>query len=201
MRIFSFLSLIATVFFCCDCKSQTQKADKKLLPYTILVYGLPNFERQNAEGVIAKKYGIRFYAVAGCVVTRGLEDSVEKENKPAYTAIEKKYGKDFWKKFNREVDEEFVKEENVKEILGKQQYINSKQRELEKEGNGLSYIMNPKGSGIYDIIAYGWGKVKEENKLVIYYRLLVYTDDRSVKMINNKIESFEQIQLFQDFYR
>jgi hypothetical protein len=147
-------------------------------------------ERENAEGVIARKYGIRFYAVAGCVVTEELEDSVKKENQVVYATIEKKYGKNFWKKFDEEVDEEFVKEETVKELLNKQQYINNKQNELDKEGNGLSYIMNPKAPGIYDVIAYGWGKIKEEDKLVIYYRLLVHTADKSVKMMSNKVESF-----------
>src|SRR5688572_30391424 len=147
MKIISFLSLITIVFLCCDSKSQTGNNNKKLVPYTILVYGLPNFERQNAEGVIARKYGIRFYGVAGCVITQEFEDSVEKENKPVYAAIEKKYGKDFWKRFEKEVDKEFVKEQEVKELLDRQQYLINKQAELEKEGNGLSYIMNPKGAG------------------------------------------------------
>jgi hypothetical protein len=47
------------------------------------------------------------YPVAGCIVTDDLEDSVKKENDKTYKLIEAKYGKDWQRAFDEEIELEY----------------------------------------------------------------------------------------------
>ncbi|MGC4233287.1 MAG: hypothetical protein QM594_09950 [Niabella sp.] len=167
------------------CFGQT-KATKHT--FRLLTYGLPNFQKQNAENVISSKWGIEFYAVAGCDVSQELQDSVEQHNKIVEPLIEKKYGKNWEKKFYKEVDDEFEKEEKVITLVEKLHYIEKRQVEMEKEGNGLHYTITPiQNSTKYNVFVQGWGKWDGEDEWVTYYKLLVDYKTKSVKLISDKI--------------
>jgi hypothetical protein len=167
-------------------------AENKDSVLRILVYGLPNFERQNSEALVAHKYGFRFFGAAGCVVTKEFEDSVERENKPVYALIEKKHGKGFWKRFNSEVDEEFKKQQDVEKLLWSQPYLKKKDEEMQKEDNGLDYWLEwTKDKNIYNVKAYGWGKDKGGSRLMVFYKLKVDLGKRKVVLVSDKQEPFE----------
>ncbi|MGE9311636.1 hypothetical protein ACLOAU_08320 [Niabella sp. CJ426] len=167
------------------CFSQT-KATKSTL--RLLTYGLPNFQKQNAENVVSDKWGIEFYAVAGCDVSKELQDSAEQHNKIIEPLIEKKYGKNWQEKFNREVDAEFELEKKVIAVVDKLDYIEKRQAEMAKEGNGLHYIMTPiRNSTKYNVSVQGWGKWNDNDEWVTYYQLLVDYKTKVVKLASDKI--------------
>jgi hypothetical protein len=156
--------------------------------FRLLTYGLPNFEKQNSENVVAQKWRIEFYAVAGCVVTQELEDSVDKHNKTIEPLIEKKYGKNWRDKFYKEVDAEFETEKKVTALIDQLDYIKKRQADMEKEGNGLQYIMTPVANSTkYNVLVQGWGKWKGEDEWMTYYGLLVDYKTRSVKLLSDRI--------------
>lgn len=158
----------------------------------MLTYGLPDFERINSKNVIAKKWGIRFYPVAGCVVTEELEDSVKTYNDPIYKLIEKKYGTNWFEKFEKEVEEEFEKEKIVTNILDKVDFIKKKDDEMSLEGNGLHYYMTPvKKSTDYNVSVEGWGLVDNKYVWLSYYRMIVNYKSKKVSLIDDKIEKRE----------
>ncbi|MET0300697.1 MAG: hypothetical protein ABW036_13075 [Flavitalea sp.] len=71
---------------------------------TMLSYGLP------ARGIygetvhqVALKYGFRYYAVAGCVVTEQLVDSVRKENEKVSMKIAVMHGINWKEQFEKDV--------------------------------------------------------------------------------------------------
>jgi hypothetical protein len=168
-----------------NCFAQTKTINQKL---RLLVYGLPDFKRQNAENVTAQKWGIEFYSVAGCLVTKELVDSVEKHNNTVKPLIIKKYGKDWSDKFDKEVDVEFQTEKKVTALIDQLNYIKKRQAEMEKEGNGLHYIMTPVANSTkYNASIQGWGKWNGQDEWVTYYKLLVDYKAKSVKLLSDKI--------------
>jgi hypothetical protein len=102
----------------CDQNSQSTKqkivqsdTNKKL---RLLTYGEPpDLEGRNAENVIADKWGIEYYSVAGCNVTQELIDRVDKHNKEVEVLIESKFGKSWQSSFDKEVKEELIKQKKV----------------------------------------------------------------------------------------
>jgi hypothetical protein len=186
-KTIAYLSLLFLPLFLSvtNCLGQTQST-KPIL--RLLTYGLPNFEKQNSKNVVSKKWGIEFYPVAGCIVTDELEDSVKEENGKVEPLIAKKYGKNWRDKFYKEVDIEFKIEEKVTTIIDKIEYIKKRQAAMEKEGNGLHYIMTPVANSTeYNVSVQGWGKWKGEDEWVTYYKLLVDYETQSLKLLSDKI--------------
>lgn len=156
---------------------------------TILTYGLPDFERHNSREVIAEKWKINFKAVAGCLVSQELIDSVKKHNEIVDRKLEIKYGKNWEVKFYQEVDIEFKKEQIITKLLDRIDYIKKKDGELDKEGNGLHYLMTPiDNSDNYNVSVQGWGKWEGKYEWLKYFKLIVNYKSKKIKLISNKIE-------------
>ncbi|RYG02040.1 MAG: hypothetical protein EOO02_11395 [Chitinophagaceae bacterium] len=71
---------------------------------TMLTYGMP-VRGIYGETVhqVALKYGFRYYAVAGCVVTENLVDSVRKENDKVSMQIAMRYGINWKEQFEKDI--------------------------------------------------------------------------------------------------
>ena len=157
----------------------------------ILTYGLPDFEKEHARFIVSKKYGFKFFAVAGCLVSERLIDSIESQNKIVFAAMENKFGKQWYSKFNAEVEEVFKIEERIRGVVWKKPFMIFRQKELEKEGNGLFLIINPMShKNLYEVKAYGWGTWNGTNAQIIYYRLIVDLTKNKVIQVNEKQEKF-----------
>lgn len=175
--------LITLVNSISSSKAQVSKEE-----FRLLTYGMPYVEKQNAENVIAKKWGIEFYSVGGCLVTQEVVDSAEKENSVIEPLIVKKYGKDWQDKFYKEVDSEFETEKKVTELIDQLSYIKKRHAEIQKVGNGLHYIMTPVANSTkYSVWVQGWGKWEGKDEWLTYYKLLIDYRRKSVKLLSNKI--------------
>lgn len=112
--IYLLIALTALIQSCNRQKPEKVIIDKKQEStdtiFTLLTYGFPNRDREKVRDIIAKTWGIRFYAVAGCLVTKDLIDSVKTNNDHVNKLIEKKYGANWQEKFEKEVNTEFKKE-------------------------------------------------------------------------------------------
>lgn len=115
-ELLPFLMLFAS----CYVFAQNGVSNKK---YKLLIYGLPDFARQNASNIIQNKWGIQFYGVAGCVVTEELEDSVKQENDKVRKLIEAKYGANWEDKFYEQIEEEYKIETQIDSLVRTQPYI------------------------------------------------------------------------------
>lgn len=155
----------------------------------LLTYGLPNFEMQNAENVVAARYGFHYYGVVGCDVNQELEDSVEKVNAPVYAYLEKKHGKGWYDNFTKDVEKEFLVQKEVLSLLEKEPVIIKRQKLLEKDSNGLEYILEAITTSKYDVLAYGWGKLSPDinDELVVYYHLIVDLKKKSVTLVSDTV--------------
>ena len=156
--------------------------------FRILTYGLPNFEREDAKNIIAKKWSIDFYPVAGCVVDQDLVDSAARENKIQEERIVTFYGKDWRDKFEKEVDNEFIIHQKVFNLIDKQKFIKVKKNQLHKLGETLYYKIHSTDSDrIYEVIVDSWGKWEGKEQFIKYYKLQVDFKKKIVKILSDKV--------------
>ena len=155
--------------------------------FRLLTYGLPNFEREDAKKIIAYKWSIDFYAVAGCVVDQELEDSVARENKIQDERITSLYGKKWRDKFENEVNNEYHVHQQVTKLIDKQNFIKNKNVELEKIGQSLYYkIQRTDIEKVYYVSVDSWGKWEGKDEFIIYYKLQVDYKRKIVKILSDK---------------
>lgn len=136
--------------------------------YRILTYGLPRFEYQNATAIIGEKWGIQHFAVAGCIVTRELLDSVKQENERTLAAIAVRFGPDWEKRFDDEVEREYQRERTIVSKIEALPYIQAKQEAMKAEGNGLHYWIRPIPDGD-EVAVNGYGQWNGETEWLVLY--------------------------------
>jgi hypothetical protein len=190
LKILTALLFISVV----SCKNNTTITGKSNITDTslkILTYGLPSREGTRAMNTVAKQYGFHYYAVAGCIISKSLLDSVNRENKKVYEILEKRFGNNWRSTFAEQVDSMEQLQMNVEELVKKQDYIIAKQKELKKDGNGLDYKIQPTDKqNIFFVKAYGWGMWNGKTELLVYYTLTV---DLSRKLVIKSSEDVEKL--------
>ncbi len=193
IKITSLLIILTILIQSCNEQGKKVDTSKTENEDTLLIYGLPNMERQNSRNVIAKKWGIKFKSVAGCIVTDELVDSVKTVNDRVNKSIEKKFGKNWNDKFEREIEEEYEKEKKLTTVLDKIDFIKKKGDQMSKEGNGLHYYMTPIENSMtdYNVSVEGWGIIDNKDVWVSYYRLTVNYKTKKYKLLDDKIETRE----------
>ncbi|KFF21985.1 hypothetical protein [Chryseobacterium sp. JM1] len=178
-----------------SCSEQGKKGNplKTENDYTLLMYGLPNMEKQNSRNVIAEKWEIKFESVAGCVVTKELTDSVKTINDRVGKNIEKKYGKNWKTEFEKEIQEEYAREKQITAILDKVDFIKKKDEQMDKEGNGLVYYMTPikNSTTDYHVSVEGWDTINDKDVWVSYYRMTANYKTKEYKLLEDKIQPRE----------
>jgi hypothetical protein len=185
------LAVIAiTALFSCKRTVQTVDTRNKVdTSLRILIYGLYEREQDRAMNTVAQKYDFRYYHVAGCVISEHLLDSVNKENKRIYKILEQRFGKNWRFTFAEEVETMENLQEQVETLVKKESYITVKENELEKDGNGLDYSIDPiEGQKTFAVKAYGWGQWHDKTELVIYYQLTVNLTKKTVVKNSDVIE-------------
>ena len=183
-----FTILLLILFTACqqDSKNDTQfnKGEKlRLLTYGILL----DFASENAQSVIAEKWGLEFYRVGGCTFTKELVDSVRRHNKKVEVLIEKKYGKSWEVTFDKEINEELNKQKIAYSLLDKEKRITIMQTALLKEGNALQYHFKKLTNGTYIVSVTGWGQIKGIDAYVSYFRYLVDIENKQVKLTSDRV--------------
>lgn len=119
MKKICIISLLLLTFSCnnhignADQKAQ-QENDKKIKDtseFRLLTSGLPpepNYQKALMQ--VGEKWGIEYDWITGCIVPDNLMDSMEKWNNLVEKRIEAKYGKDWWKTFDKEVDAQMMQD-------------------------------------------------------------------------------------------
>ncbi|SHF98423.1 hypothetical protein [Chryseobacterium sp. OV279] len=190
----NYLLIVLTILIQ-SCNEQEKKVDalKTENDYTLLMYGLPDMERQNSRNIIAEKWAIKFKSVAGCVVSKELVDSVKTINDRVNKNIEKKYGKNWNAQFEKEIGEEYEKEKQITAILDKVDFIRKRDDQMDKEGNGLVYYMTPieNSTTDYKVSVEGWDTINDKDVWVSYYRMTANYKTKEYKLLEDKIEKIE----------
>jgi hypothetical protein len=148
-------------------------------------------ELERARDVVAKKYGFRFFAVAGCMVSRQLMDSVEKENAATYAILEKRLGKDWEKRFDKEVKRVKEIQYRIEALAMKETYIIAKQEELAEHNNSLYFLITPlPDSREWEVKAYGWETGAYTEKL-IFYKMKADLRRKKIVLLSSEVEKMQ----------
>lgn len=70
--------------------------------YEVLGYGLPVAWRPEYARLLQERYGIKFRAVAGCIVSTGLVAYVDSYDRVSAEAVNRKFGHDVFKECSEE---------------------------------------------------------------------------------------------------
>ncbi len=95
MRIILFFILF--LFVSCSEKSGKIVTPKKTGDLKWFLTGLP--DDHTKENIIAKLYGFQYENIGGCVISKGLRDSINLINKKTNDSLIKKFGKHWRRDF------------------------------------------------------------------------------------------------------
>lgn len=146
------------------CKENTVATGKgKTLPdteyYSILGYGLPDMDRQILSYGISEKWKIVQLDVAGCDVTQELMDSIAVENGRTYAALEKKYGKDWEARYEKDLQDFALKRAEVIDVLMTNPIFRKKLRQcnmaIDRVNKDIIQLDMP---GLYKATVYSYDK-------------------------------------------
>ncbi|WP_284461116.1 hypothetical protein [Chryseobacterium sp.] len=148
--------------------------------YTIVSYGFPNSERLALMEMISEKWKIKYIEAAGCEVTEELIDNADVENKKTYAVIEKKYGKDWREKYEKDLEDAAMKQADIMDILITNKTFRVQLKKCNIEIDGIyKDVKQLKGSAIYETTIYGYD---EENKRINCCTVWVDTKERTIKI-------------------
>ncbi len=158
-----------------------EKVQSKEFYYTILGYGMPDMERQRLVEGISEKWKIKNIDVAGCEVTQELMDSVAVENKKTYAALEKRYGKDWQVRYEKDIQAFITKQADIMDILIINKPFREKLKSCNTEIDGvLKEVRQLGNSEVYEVIVYNFDK---NYKKIICCTVQVDTKTRTVNLI------------------
>lgn len=191
------ICIILLIFCSCNQHSNTDSkisnpsiSNKK---FRLLIYG-PGEENQKeaARYLVGKKWGIEFLIQGGCIIEPDLRDSIVKENIRVESLLENKYGIDWRWDFQKEVNEELIRQNEVIELVDKEINVISKKRELENEDiYWLEYTSRPITQSEYKVNVYGNKLINGNRETVSYFRFYVNIEKHSVILISDNIIRIE----------
>lgn len=184
IRKFLFGALMLMVVSCNQGRGNASGKEKDKTEdvyYTILGYGLPNMERRRLMDGISEKWKIRNVDVAGCEVTQELMDSVAVENKKTYAALEKKYGKDWEARYEKDLEAFAMKQVDIMDILIVNKPFREKLKSCNIDIDGVNKdVEQIKNSEVYEVTVYD---IDKDYKKRTCCTMQVDTKNRTVKLI------------------
>ena len=148
MRVIYILTIF---FFVISC----QKNEKKTMNdgyYRFLTFGMPDFNEYIIKKKVDEKWNIKYISVAGCVVTEKLLDSIKIENQKTNSALEKKFGKDWKKLYEKDVQNIVTLEVDIMDILITDNAFKEKLRKCNIRIDDITKVVTPmKNSSIYKV--------------------------------------------------
>jgi hypothetical protein len=130
----------------------------------IIVTGLTDLETITQLDSLAKKYAFKYYPL-GCVVTKQLMDSVEKENNITYKILEKRYGKNWRNNFNSQ----YYTVSRVR--LQADSLIN---KNFPHDNKYFHYVVMPnQQKNGYQIKVYSTDSLNGKSELIVHYKIAI----------------------------
>lgn len=128
---------------------------------------------------VGEKWNIDFISVAGCVITKELQDSVNLHNDQIASLMVGKYGNNWRKDFDESLMEEFNNESVVFDLIDSTDFIQDWKVQMETDSILIGYDFEPVSKSTqYKVILKGINLKNGENR--VYYRLMA---DYRTKMV------------------
>ncbi len=139
---------------------------------------------------LSRKWGFYYDLVIGCGVSEAIIDSLTKDNAIAARPLVKRYGKNWEKKFSRELSALTATPDLGCILLGHEDKVVQKQQELQLQGDTLFYHFKPaKAPGTYNVDIVGWQRQGVQKRWVSYFKYHVSCVDYRTTLTRKKIRS------------
>lgn len=163
MTKYFLFGMISMAVICCKEKAAGSSGKENVIPDhlydKILTYGLPDTERQKLSDGISEKWKIIHVDVAGCEVTQKLMDSVAAENSRTYANLERKYGRDWKERYEKDLQDFAMKRVDVMDVLITDKIFRDKLKQCGIEIDGVDKdIIESRTPGIYEASVYSYDK-------------------------------------------
>ncbi|MGX5818746.1 hypothetical protein ACWKWU_11150 [Chitinophaga lutea] len=148
----------------------------------IISWGLPDFSIAAEQYKLSRQWGFYFDDVAGCVVSSAEIDSFTAVNRQAERPLVSRYGKDWLKRFHRELAAQTATPERAYVLFHYNDEVSRKREELARSGDTLFYHFKPaKRRGSYDVDIVGWKREGDQKEWVSFFSYYVnYAESSAV---------------------
>lgn len=182
------LIILAFVFGGCVQQEPLPRATSPYPPLLeIYTTGLPAIEYGAVANIIARRYGFRYRAIAGCVVTREIADRKYSNNRSVYSTLDSIWGCNWRDKFDMQVDSAIEIHNKIEWLVNDESYIRKANETFYKHGYGFSYGITSAidGTGFF-VDVYIPPISKTDSTCLIYYKLKVDLQHKAVVILDAK---------------
>nr|WP_315032391.1 hypothetical protein [uncultured Chryseobacterium sp.] len=183
VRIFLFLILMIGIASC-TAKNRLLEGNNPsgdASYFTILHYGYPNTGRLILEDIISEKWKIKHQEAAGCTITGKLKRKIDDKNRKTYAAIERRYGKDWKIRYEKDLEEAAIHQVDIMDALITNKIFRAELEKHNIEIDGVNKevtLLNAPDT--YEVEVYGFD---DHNEKVNCCRLHVNTKNKTVYLI------------------
>ncbi|WP_415327492.1 hypothetical protein [Chryseobacterium sp. MMS23-Vi53] len=149
--------------------------------YWIYGYGLKNMEGEEATEGISEKWKIKYADVGGCTIGYDIQKKADALNKKTYAAIAKRYGKDWEKKYDKDLENFMMKKVDVMDVLTTNKLFRDELKKYYIEIDDVDKNVKELNNDLYKVVVYNQ-KLKAENKEC--FAVKANTKDRTVNLID-----------------
>lgn len=176
-RLCFFFSILMLI---CSCKEEEGTYSGGY--YWIYGYGLKDMQGEEATQGISEKWKIKHVAVGGCMIDSELEKKVSAKNKATYALLEKRYGKDWRVRYEKDINEFILNKVDIMDVLITNKLFRNKLKDYNIEIDGVDKeVKELNDHGLYEVVVFN-NNLKYENKEC--FRIQVDIKNRKVNLIN-----------------
>ncbi|MDQ0781998.1 hypothetical protein [Chryseobacterium sp. W4I1] len=177
MKVAGFLLIIVVTLFSC----KEDKGNYLGGYYWIYTYGYPRMDFYEAADGISEKWKIKYQSVSGCMIDQKMINKVNSENQKTYAAIERKLGKGWKEKYNKDIDDFLMKKVDVMDVLiTNKLFRNELKKHYIEIYNVDKEVFELNNEDEFKVIVYN-NELQYENKEC--FRVAVNTKERTVNLI------------------
>ncbi len=148
--------------------------------YWIYGSGLIDMRREEATEGISEKWKIKYADVGGCRVSSDIEKKADSLNKKTYAEITRRYGENWEKRYEKDIEDFMMKKVDVMDILITNKLFRAELRKYPIEIDDLDKDVKELKDDLYKVVIYNQ-KLKSENKEC--FTVNVDTKNRTVNLI------------------
>lgn len=183
--------IVVFVVVCLGCTSKEPTLIQAALsqPQLLEIYttGLPAIEEGEVANIVARKYGFRYHAIAGCVVNEEISAKKYFNNRNVYPRLECMWGFNWRKEFNRQVDSAIEIHNAIEHLVNDETYIRKANDKFYKNGYSFDYhLTSTTDSSVFIVDVYIPPLSKDDNMCLIYYKLKVNIQQKMVEILSNQ---------------
>ncbi|WP_343665248.1 hypothetical protein [Chryseobacterium mucoviscidosis] len=148
--------------------------------YWIYDYGLKDMRREESTEGISEKWKIKYADVGGCTVSSDIVKKADALNKKTYAEITRRYGKNWQKEYEKDIEDFMMKKVDVMDVLITNKLFRAELKKYPVEIHDLDKDVKELKNDLYKVVIYNQ-KLKSENKEC--FTVNVDTKNRTVNLI------------------